>query len=76
MGGYVNFILSPLRDIRDVPPAAASGETCPIAAPLVAPENLPSVIRATDSSRPIPAIEEVEKAFHACRDLPPGPHNE
>ena len=28
------------------PPTAASGETCPIAGPLDAPENLPSVIRA------------------------------
>ena len=28
------------------PPTAASGETCPIAGPLDAPENLPSVISA------------------------------
>ena len=28
------------------PPAAASGDTCPIAGPLDAPEKRPSVIRA------------------------------
>ena len=38
------------------PPSLASGETCPIHGPRVPPEKRPSVIRATDSSRPMPAI--------------------
>ena len=34
------------------PPNAASGPTCPTQNPLVAPENLPSVISATFSPFP------------------------
>ena len=34
------------------PPAAASGEICPTAIPLVAPENRPSVINATSLPKP------------------------
>ena len=41
------------------PPKAASGATCPIEAPRVAPEKRPSVIKATSLSKPIPAISEV-----------------
>jgi len=38
------------------PPATASGLTCPMHAPLVPPENLPSVIRATESPSPAPIM--------------------
>ena len=41
------------------PSSAASGETCPIEAPLDAPEKRPSVIRATLEPSPIPAIADV-----------------
>ena len=41
----------------------ASGETCPIEAPLDAPENLPSVISATSLSRPMPAMDEVGESI-------------
>ena len=41
------------------PPTAASGDTCPMEAPLDAPEKRPSVIKATESPSPIPAIAEV-----------------
>ena len=51
------------------PPTAASGDTCPIEAPLEAPEKRPSVINATESPSPIPAIAEV--GFNISRI--PGP---
>ena len=41
------------------PPAAASGETCPIEAPRVAPEKRPSVISATLAPNPIPVMAAV-----------------
>ena len=40
-------IISPLRKSPIGPPTEASGPTCPMQKPLVAPENLPSVMRAT-----------------------------
>lgn len=47
------------------PPEAASGEMWPTAIPLVAPENLPSVINATSLPKPLPTIEEVGLTFQA-----------
>ena len=55
------------------PPTAASGETCPIDAPLEAPENLPSVISATVESNPIPAIAEVGLSISLIPGPPLGP---
>ena len=55
------------------PPLAASGEICPIDAPLVAPENLPSVIRATSLSNPIPPNSEVGVNISLIPGPPFGP---
>ena len=63
------LIKSPSWTNAIFPPEAASGETCPILAPLVAPENLPSVIKATLLSSPIPQIADV--GFNISRI--PGP---
>ena len=51
--------MSPSSTSAIGPPTAASGDTCPIEAPLDAPENRPSVISATEDPSPIPAIAEV-----------------
>ncbi len=40
------LIISPSSMTAMGPPAMASGEACPMHGPLLAPENLPSVIRA------------------------------
>ena len=48
--------MSPSLIMAIGPFAAASGDICPIQAPLVPPENLPSVIRATFEPSPIPII--------------------
>ena len=45
-------------------PPEASGEMWPTI-PLVAPENLPSVINATSLPKPLPTIEEVGLTFQA-----------
>ena len=55
------------------PPTAASGDTCPIEAPLLAPENLPSVIRATVDPSPIPAIADVGLSISLIPGPPLGP---
>ena len=55
------------------PPAAASGLTCPIAAPRVAPEKRPSVIRATELPRPMPMMEEVGFSISRMPGPPLGP---
>ena len=47
-------ILSPSATRAMVPPAAASGDTCPIESPEVPPENLPSVTRAHAFPSPRP----------------------
>ena len=46
------IISSPSFNRPIIPPSAASGPTWPIQNPLVPPENLPSVIKATDSPNP------------------------
>ena len=55
------------------PPTAASGETCPIDAPRLAPENHPSVIRATDEPSPIPAMADVGLSISLIPGPPLGP---
>ena len=55
------------------PPLAASGETWPMQGPFVPPENLPSVIRATDSAKPIPTIAEVDASISRIPGPPLGP---
>ena len=55
------------------PPAAASGQTCPIAAPRVAPENLPSVMSATVSPSPAPTMDEVGESISRMPGPPLGP---
>ena len=57
--GILISIISPSSTKAIGPPTAASGETCPIEAPRDAPENRPSVIKATDDHNPIPAIAEL-----------------
>jgi len=52
-------IRSPGRSKAIGPPTAASGETCPMQAPWVAPEKRPSVMRETLSFRPRPMMAEV-----------------
>ena len=66
-------IISPSSTSAIVPPSAASGEICPIAAPLVAPLNLPSVISATYLSKPIPAIADVGDSISLIPGPPFGP---
>lgn len=41
------------------PPTRASGTTCPMMNPRLAPENRPSVIKAVDPASPAPAIAPV-----------------
>src|SRR5699024_9719143 len=55
------------------PPAAASGEMCPTATPLVAPENLPSVISATSLPKPLPTMYEVGANISGIPGPPLGP---
>ena len=55
------------------PPTAASGETWPMDAPLEAPENLPSVISATEDPSPIPAIADVGFSISLMPGPPLGP---
>ena len=62
-------IMSPSSTRAMGPPMAASGDTWPMEAPREAPENRPSVIRATVEPRPMPAIAEV--GFNISRM--PGP---
>ena len=59
ISGILIFIISPSSTNAIGPPTAASGETCPIDAPLEAPEKRPSVINATDEPNPIPAMADV-----------------
>ena len=41
------------------PPTRASGTTCPMMNPRLAPENRPSVIKAVDPASPAPAMAPV-----------------
>ena len=55
------------------PPDAASGEICPIHAPLVPPEKRPSVIKATLEPRPMPIIALVGASISGIPGPPFGP---
>ena len=67
------MIISPSSTNAIGPPIAASGDTCPIDAPLEAPENLPSVIKATLEPSPIPAIADVGLSISLIPGPPFGP---
>ena len=66
-------MMSPSRMMPMAPPAAASGQTCPIAAPRVAPENLPSVMSATSAPSPAPTMAEVGESISRMPGPPFGP---
>ena len=66
-------IMSPSSTRAMVPPAAASGLTWPMEAPRVAPENRPSVMRATDSPKPMPQMAEVGLSISRMPGPPLGP---
>ena len=55
------------------PPAAASGLTCPMQGPLLAPEKRPSVMRATEWSSPMPQMAEVGVSISRIPGPPAGP---
>ena len=59
MFGISIAMISPSSISAIGPPTAASGETCPMDAPRLAPEKRPSVISATEDQSPIPAMAEV-----------------
>ena len=56
-----------------MPPAGASGQICPIQRPLVPPENLPSVIKATCLPKPLPTIADVGESISLIPGPPFGP---
>ena len=66
-------IISPSSTRAIGPPTAASGETCPMDAPLEAPENRPSVIKATLEPKPMPAIADVGLSISLMPGPPLGP---
>ena len=66
-------MISPSRIAAMGPFAAASGEMCPMEAPWVAPENRPSVMRATFLSIPIPATADVADSISRIPGPPCGP---
>ena len=65
--------MSPLSISPIGPPTAASGATCPIDPPLVAPEKRPSVIRTVESPRPAPIIAPVTASISCIPGPPFGP---
>ncbi len=67
------WMISPSRSRPISPPSAASGHTCPMEAPLEAPENRPSVIRATVLSSFIPAKALVGLSISRIPGPPLGP---
>ena len=67
------FILSPSRTRAITPPFAASGQICPTQIPRVAPENLPSVIRAQDLPKPFPTKSDVGASISRIPGPPAGP---
>ena len=71
--GISILILSPSSTSAIGPPTAASGDTCPIDAPLEAPLKRPSVIRATLEPSPIPAMAEVGLSISRMPGPPLGP---
>ena len=71
--GMSIVMMSPFLTIAIGPEFAASGATCPMQGPLVAPENLPSVINATLSLKPMPAIVAVGISISGIPGPPSGP---
>ncbi len=65
--------MSPSRTAAMAPPSAASGAMCATMKPCVAPENRPSVIRATESLRPAPTIAPVTPSISRMPGPPTGP---
>ena len=65
--------ISPFSTKAIGPPTAASGATCPILGPLVAPENLPSVINIVESPNPAPIIAPVTANISCIPGPPFGP---
>ena len=66
-------MISPSSTNAIGPPTAASGDTCPMDAPLDAPEKRPSVINATEEPNPMPAIAEVGFSISRIPGPPFGP---
>ena len=66
-------MISPSSTSAIGPPTAASGDTCPIDAPLDAPLKRPSVISATEDPSPYPAIAEVGFSISRIPGPPFGP---
>ena len=66
-------MMSPSSTSAIGPPTAASGDTCPMDAPLDAPEKRPSVISATLEPSPIPAMAEVGFSISRMPGPPLGP---
>lgn len=64
-------MMSPFRMAPMGPPAAASGDMCPMDIPLVAPENLPSVMRA--AFIPAPFMAAVGASISCIPGPPFGP---
>ena len=71
--GMSMLMMSPSRTAAMGPPACASGETWPMAAPRVAPLKRPSVMSATSLSRPWPASMEVALSISGMPGAPLGP---
>ena len=66
-------MLSPSSIRPMVPPTAASGATWPTTNPKEPPEKRPSVIKATESSRPCPTIAAVGLSISRIPGPPTGP---
>ncbi|MNR29633.1 hypothetical protein D3C85_1470310 [compost metagenome] len=66
-------IKSPSFTKAIVPPTKASGVMCPTTKPCVPPENLPSVIKATEFPNPAPIMAEVGFSISGIPGPPFGP---
>lgn len=66
-------MISPSFTRAILPPSYASGVIWPTTNPCVPPENLPSVIKATDFHRPAPMIREVGFSISGIPGPPLGP---
>lgn len=71
--GMSIVMVSPFCRIAMGPPSKASGVMCPMLPPRVAPLNRPSVIRATLSLRPMPAMVAVGMSISGMPGPPFGP---
>src|SRR5205814_1071876 len=71
--GMSMTISSPVSTSAISPPAAPSGDTCPMESPDVPPENLPSVTSAQARPRPRPLRNEVGYSISCMPGPPRGP---